>query len=91
VILYVLTTCCYPFGFDGPKRRGGIHIQAVCENVRRGVDAVNFPESMSPELVELLRGTAPTPRWPLQQFQQFLAPTKQLPLTRFIFKFKLAE
>lgn len=56
VILYVLVCCKYPFGFDGPKRHGGIQAHKVYENIRRGADAVDFPESISPELVELLRG-----------------------------------
>jgi serine/threonine protein kinase len=61
VILYVLTTCSYPFGFDGPRRLGGISAAKVYQNIRRGADAVDFPVTMSPELVELLRGTALTP------------------------------
>jgi serine/threonine protein kinase len=56
VILYVLVCCKYPFGFDGPKRHGGIQAHKVYENIRKGADAVDFPESISPELVELLRG-----------------------------------
>lgn len=56
VILYVLLCCKYPFGFDGPKRQGGIQAHKVYENIRRGADAVDFPETFSPELVELLRG-----------------------------------
>ena len=66
VILYVLTTCSYPFGFDGPRRLGGISTAKVYQNIRRGADAVDFPVTMSPELVELLRGTALTPHWPLR-------------------------
>lgn len=56
VILYVLMCCKYPFGFDGPKRLGGIQAHKVYENIRRGAEAVDFPETFSPELVELLRG-----------------------------------
>ena len=56
VILYVLVCCKYPFGFDGPRRNGGIQAHLVYENIRRGADAVDFPESLSPQLVELLRG-----------------------------------
>ena len=66
VILYALTTCSYPFGFDGPRPLGGISAHKVYENIRRGADAVDFPLTMSPELVELLRGTALTPHWPLR-------------------------
>jgi serine/threonine protein kinase len=56
VILYVLMCCKYPFGFDGPKRLGGIQAHKVYENIRKGAEAVDFPETFSPELVELLRG-----------------------------------
>jgi serine/threonine protein kinase len=78
VILYALTTCNYPFGFDGPRRLGGISAAKVCQNIRRGVDAVDFPVTMSPELVKLLRGT--TPHWPLRS-AAFHSRTKQLLLT----------
>ena len=56
VILYVLMCCKYPFGFDGPKRFGGIQAHKVYENIRKGAEAVDFPETFSPELVELLKG-----------------------------------
>ena len=59
VMLYVLVCSTYPFGFDGPKRLGGITPPKVYANIMRGAEAVQFPDSMSPELVELLRGTAP--------------------------------
>lgn len=87
VILYVLTACNFPFGFDGPKRWGGIQAHKVYQNIRRGADSVNFPESMSSELVELLRGTQRlTGRfWPQRltgRFtQQLHSLTKHLPLT----------
>eukprot|EP01043_Picozoa_sp_COSAG02_P020142 COSAG02_NODE_986_length_15452_cov_17.818602_11_plen_1305_part_00 len=56
VILYVLMCCKYPFGFDGPKRLGGMQPHIVYAKIRRGAEAVDFPETFSPELVELLTG-----------------------------------
>ena len=54
VILYVLVCCKYPFGFDGPRKLGGIPPHQVYERIR---DArVEFPAHLSAELVELLRG-----------------------------------
>ena len=54
VILYVLTCGQYPFGFDGPKRQGGMPTSRVYERIRSGT--VEYPEQLSPEIVELLQG-----------------------------------
>ena len=59
VMLYVLVCSTYPFGIEGPRRAGGIAAHKVYERIRRGKEAVQFPDNMSPELVELLKGTAP--------------------------------
>ena len=36
VILYVLVSCSYPFGYDGPKELGGEPTHKVCTRIREG-------------------------------------------------------
>ena len=54
MILYVLTCGQYPFGFDGPKRQGGMPTSRVYQRIRSGT--VEYPATLSPEIVELLQG-----------------------------------
>jgi serine/threonine protein kinase len=68
VILYVLVCCKYPFGFEGTRRNGGLKPLEVLENIRTA--NCEYPESMSPELVELLKGiftVEPAARWNITQ------------------------
>ena len=70
VILYVLVCGTYPFGFDGPSAQGGIPTFRVYERIRSG--AVDFPSTLSLEILELLRGlltTTPEARWQIEQIK----------------------
>eukprot|EP01046_Picozoa_sp_COSAG06_P007877 COSAG06_NODE_393_length_16329_cov_10.279791_2_plen_515_part_00 len=64
VILFVMVTQQYPFGFDGPRHAGGVSAAAVYKRIREGV--FDVPTGASAELAELLHGlltTDPSVRW----------------------------
>jgi serine/threonine protein kinase len=70
VILFVLVCGRYPFGFDGPKSQGGMPTFRVYERIRSGL--VEFPPSLSPEILEMLQGmltTDPLSRWTLERIR----------------------
>ena len=69
---FVMTTSQYPFGFDGPRKMGGVPVHQVYRNIRDGHAAVKFPEKMSSELKTLLRGifiVDPSERWKISQIR----------------------
>eukprot|EP01046_Picozoa_sp_COSAG06_P010796 COSAG06_NODE_597_length_13926_cov_11.086497_12_plen_369_part_01 len=71
VILYVLTCGQYPFGFDGPKRHGGLPTSRVYERIRSG--QVEYPPQLSPEIQEMMAGmfnVDPEQRWGFAQITQ---------------------
>ena len=71
VILYVLVCGKYPFGFDGPKRQGGLPTSRVYERIRSGT--VEYPPELSPEIQEMIAGMLivdPAQRWGFAQIQQ---------------------
>lgn len=71
VILYVLVCGKYPFGFDGPKRQGGLPTSRVYERIRSGT--VEYPPELSPEVQEMIGGMLivdPAQRWGFAQIRQ---------------------
>ena len=71
VILYILACGSYPFGFDGPRRQGGLPTSRVYQKIRAG--EVTYPEHLSPEISELLQGMLtldPQQRWGFAQIKQ---------------------
>ena len=69
VILYVLVSCSYPFGYDGPKELGGEPTHKVCARIREG----RFnppPSSLSEACQSLIAGMLtvdPTTRLSVRQ------------------------
>ena len=68
VMLFVMTTQRYPFGFDGARAHGGESAAVVYRRIRAGTFEV--PETASAELSELLHGlltTDPAARWSFER------------------------
>ena len=75
VILYVMCTQRYPFGFDGAKRDGGVSAAVVYRRIRQGwpagVDG-GIPRGISSDLAELFAGMLdpnPEARWGCEQIR----------------------
>lgn len=70
VILFVMVTQEYPFGFDGPRHTGGVSAATVYSRIREGV--FTMPTTASEELAALLHGmltTDPSDRWGFEQIR----------------------
>ena len=76
-VLYMITTGCFPFGTDGPRRTGGLAPHEVFRNIQRGAAGIDFSaavrqsETLPSEVIEAVQGLLQSDvslRWTLAQF-----------------------
>ena len=71
IMLYITITCEYPFGFDGPREHGGSPAHIIYKRILEG--GVEYPDTLSAEAIEMLRGmfiTDPAHRWTTVDIQE---------------------